>query len=51
MSVDKWLKIRVYRLLDKYGKLIKEPCTKYIDEGLFKDFLKLVKQYEKKVKK
>jgi nitroreductase len=47
MNGNKKLKIKMYKLLDKHGKLRKEPYAKHIDDELFKDILELCKWYEK----
>jgi hypothetical protein len=38
---QKELKKKMFKLLDKHGKLRKEPWAKYIDEELWKDFIHL----------
>ena len=46
-EVIKELKKRMFRVLDSHGKLRKESYTRYIDEALFKDFLRLCRWYRK----
>ena len=36
----------MFKLLDKHGKLRKEKWARYMDEALFKDFLKLCEWYK-----
>ena len=47
-NYTKELKKKVWRILERNGKLEKKEYARYIDNELFKDFLELCKWYKTK---
>jgi hypothetical protein len=43
MNIEKKLKTKVWKVLERNGKLEKKEYARYIDDELFKDILELIK--------